>query len=49
MRTIRSEVGRDLLSGDLAEINSVFYIYVSKVGVVNHVVTLYDFSKVVSR
>lgn len=43
MRTIRSEFGRDLLSGDLAETSSVFYICVSKVEVVNHVVTLYDF------
>ena len=39
MRTIRSEFGRDLLSGDLVETSSVFYICVSKVEVVNHVVT----------
>lgn len=44
MRTIRSEVGRDLLSGDLVEIDSVFCICVSKVEVLNNSMTLDDFS-----
>lgn len=44
MRNIWSEVGRDLLSGDIVEIISVFCICVSKVEVVNHCMTLDDFS-----
>ena len=39
-----SEVGRDLLSCELVEISSVFCICVSKLEVVNHCMTLDDFS-----
>lgn len=42
MRTIRSGVGRDLESGDLAYIGSIFCICVSKMEVVNHCMTLDD-------
>lgn len=40
MRTMTSEDGRQLSSGDLKKISSVSCIYVSKVKVVGHSMTL---------